>query len=51
MLAAVIFANVIDGTVPQLSLYAIQFAGQLVPVFAVMMIEGLRVGNEQNNLF
>jgi len=51
MLASVIFANVVDGTAPQLSLYAIQFAGQLVPVFAVMMIEGLSVGNKNNILF
>lgn len=51
MLAAVIFANVVDGTAPQLSLYAIQFAGQLVPVFVAMMIEGLRVGNQKNVLY
>jgi len=51
MLAAVIFANVVDRTAPQLSLYAIQFAGQLVPIFMVMMIEGLRVGNEKNILY
>ena len=51
MLAAVIFANVVDGTTPQLSLYAIQFAGQLVPVFVAMMIEGLRVGNQKNILY
>jgi hypothetical protein len=44
MLAALIFANVIDGTTPQLFLYAIHFARQLVPVFAVMMIEGLSGG-------
>jgi hypothetical protein len=48
MLASVIFANVVDGTAPQLSLYAVQFAGQLVPVFLVMMIEGLRAGNIKN---
>ncbi|ORY70471.1 uncharacterized protein BCR38DRAFT_481605 [Pseudomassariella vexata] len=47
-LAAIIFANVVDGFRPQLSLYAYQFGGQLVPVFAVMMIEGLRVGNRHN---
>jgi hypothetical protein len=51
MLASVIFANVGDGSAPQLSLYAIQFAGQLVPLFTVMIIEGLRAGNEDSILF
>jgi hypothetical protein len=51
MLASVIFANVGDGSAPQLSLYAIQFARQLVPLFTVMMIEGLRAGNENNIFF
>jgi len=44
-LSGVMFANVADGSRPQLSLYAVQFGGQLVPVFAVIMIESLRVGN------
>jgi hypothetical protein len=48
MLAAVMFVNVTNGSNPALSLYAIQFGGQLVPVFAVMMIEGLRAGNTHN---
>ena len=51
MLASVMFANVVDGSAPQLSLYALQFAGQLVPVFVVMMIEGLRAGNIKNILY
>ena len=49
-LANVMFVNVVDGSTPQLSLYAFQFAGQLVPVFAIIMIEGLRSGN-RNNVF
>jgi len=47
-LANIMFANVVDGSTPQLSLYAVQFGGQLVPVFAVMMVESLRAGNKSN---
>lgn len=47
-LAGVMFANITDGTTPQLSLYAFQFAGQLVPVFTVILIEGNREGNRGN---
>ena len=46
--ASIMFANVVDGSTPELSLYGFQFAGQLVPVFAVIMIEGLRSGNKSN---
>lgn len=45
-LAGVMFASITDGATPQLSLYAFHFAGQLVPVFTVMMIEGKRRGNQ-----
>jgi hypothetical protein len=44
-LAGVMFCNVTNGSTPQLSLYGFQFAGQLVPIFTVMAIEGLRRGN------
>jgi hypothetical protein len=44
-LAGVMFANVTDGSTPQLSLYGFQFAGQLVSIFTVMTIEALREGN------
>ncbi|KAK1761566.1 hypothetical protein QBC47DRAFT_370420 [Echria macrotheca] len=37
-----IFAHVGDGRVPALSVYMVQFAGQLVPWFAVLMVEGSR---------
>ena len=47
-LAGVMFANITDGSTPQLSLYAFQFAGQLVPVFMVTQIEGNRLGNQGN---
>ena len=47
-LAGVMFANITDGSTPQLSLYAFQFAGQLVPVFTVILIEGNRRGNRGN---
>ena len=42
------FANIPDGSTPQLSLYASQFAGQLVPVSAVVVIEGNKRGNRGN---
>ena len=45
-LAGVMFANVTDGSAPQLSLYGFYFAGQLVSIFTVMTIEGMRDGNE-----
>lgn len=47
-LGNIIFANVTDGSRPELSLYAIQFGGQLVPMFLVMIVEGLRVGSAGN---
>ena len=47
-LAGVMFAKITDGSTPQLSLYAVQFAGQLVPVFTVILIEGNRRGNRGN---
>ncbi len=43
-----VFANIFDGSAPQLSIYAFCFAGQLIPVITVMCIEGCRVGNEGN---
>lgn len=49
-LAGVMFANVTDGSTPQLSLYAFHFAGQLVSVFTLILIEGKRQGNEGSNL-
>jgi len=51
VIAAVMWDNVTSGSTPQLSLYAIQFGGQLVPIFAVMMIEGLREGNTRNSFY
>ncbi|KAK3941974.1 hypothetical protein QBC46DRAFT_352834 [Diplogelasinospora grovesii] len=50
-LANIMFWNVVDGSTPQLSLYAIQFGGQLVPIYAAMMIEGLREGNRHRVFF
>ena len=47
-LAGVMFANITDGSTPQLSLYAFHFAGQLIPVFTVILIEGNRHGNRGN---
>jgi hypothetical protein len=51
VLASVLFANVRDGSRPELSLYAFQFAGQLVPIFAIVFVEGLRVGSGRNALY
>jgi hypothetical protein len=49
VLADVIFANITDGSAPQLSLYGFQFAGQLVPLlYTVLMIEAARRGNKGN---
>lgn len=45
-LAGVMFANVTDGSAPQLSLYGFYFAGQLVSIFTVIAIEGMREGNQ-----
>ena len=45
-LAGVMFANISDGSTPQLSLYGFQFAGQLVAVLIVVTIEGIRFGNQ-----
>ncbi|KAK6076222.1 hypothetical protein SCUP234_07390 [Seiridium cupressi] len=50
-LATVLWANVTDGTHPQLSLYAFQFGGQLVPIFLVIMIEGSKSGNNGHALY
>lgn len=44
-LAGVMFANVTDGSAPELSLYAFQFAGQLVSVITIIVVESLREGN------
>lgn len=49
-LVGVMFANVTNGSTPQLSLYAFLFAGQLVTIFALILIEGNRHGNESNLL-
>ena len=49
-LAGVMFANITDGSTPQLSLYAFYFAGQLVPIFTLIWIEGNRQGNKGNIL-
>lgn len=48
VLFGVMFANVTDGSTPQLSLYGFIFAGQLVPMFTIMIIEAARRGNKGN---
>ncbi|KAI0180778.1 hypothetical protein GGR52DRAFT_5105 [Hypoxylon sp. FL1284] len=49
-LATVMFANVTDGSSPQLSLYAFHFGGQYLAILVVIAIEGLRSGNQSNPL-
>ena len=45
-----VFANVTDGSALELSLYAFYFAGQLVSVIAILMIESMRIGH-RNSIF
>ncbi|KAI5863292.1 hypothetical protein GGS23DRAFT_605303 [Durotheca rogersii] len=49
-LATVMFANVTDGSSPQLSLYSFHFAGQYLAILIVTTIEGLRRGNQSNTI-
>ena len=49
-LGGVLFANVTDGTAPELSLYGFYFAGQLVGIFAIIILESLRLGNQRSVL-
>ncbi|TGO10185.1 hypothetical protein BTUL_0142g00240 [Botrytis tulipae] len=44
-LAGVMFANITDGSALVISLYAFQFAGQLVSEITIIMVESLREGN------
>lgn len=39
----VVFANITDGSAPALSLFSFYFAGQLVPVLAVLITESHRL--------
>ena len=41
-LAAVLWANVTDGSAPALSLYMAQFISQLLPLYLVMTVEGAK---------
>ncbi|KAI1469275.1 uncharacterized protein F4812DRAFT_470295 [Daldinia caldariorum] len=44
----VIFANVTDGSTPELSLYIFQFCGQYLAMLVMINIESLRAGNATN---
>ncbi|KAI1495544.1 hypothetical protein F5X99DRAFT_422837 [Biscogniauxia marginata] len=48
-LASVMFSSVTDGSRLQLSLYAVHFGGQYLGMLGVLMIEGLREGNQSNS--
>ncbi|KAK0725278.1 hypothetical protein B0H67DRAFT_126266 [Lasiosphaeris hirsuta] len=45
-LASVMFANVVDGSCPRLSVYGIQFGGQFLSILVLIMIESMREGNQ-----
>lgn len=49
--AQVMYANLLDGSSPQLSLYALQFGGQLASLSAIIWIEGARTGNQKTKMF
>ena len=42
-----VFANIFDGSAPELSMYAFYFAGQLGAVITVLCVESCREGNEK----
>ncbi|KAI1103759.1 hypothetical protein F4804DRAFT_216143 [Jackrogersella minutella] len=48
-LASVMFANVTDGNLPELSLYAFHFGGQYLAILVIVAIEGLRNGSKSNS--
>lgn len=43
--------NIVGGSHPELALYAIYGAGQLVASYTILVIEGLRVTNSHNVIF
>ena len=45
-LLAVIFYPVLDGSLPQASLWALMFGGQVAAVYVLMLIESVRSGNQ-----
>src|SRR5438874_1494022 len=42
----IVFSSIFDMSAPGMTVLAFYFAGQVVPVLVVMMIEGLREGNK-----
>lgn len=45
-LGLVMFSPILDGTTPHLSLFSFQYAGHLVNVLTIIMVEGTRHGNQ-----
>ena len=43
---AIIFWPVMDGSMPNLSLDTLSFVGQVVAVWSLCMLEGMRAGNK-----
>lgn len=42
---AVVFWQIVDGSMPHFSLFSFMFAGQAVAALILLMVEGARVGN------
>jgi hypothetical protein len=42
--STVLFANITDGSTPQLSLFAFQFTGQWASIMTIIIMESLREG-------
>lgn len=43
---ALFFWPVVDGSTPALSLFCLQFQGEVVAVWSLFMLEGMRAGNK-----
>ena len=50
-LGVVMFAPITDGSSPCLSIYGLQFAGQLVGIYTLLVLEGIRVGNQSTIIY
>ncbi|KAE9378556.1 hypothetical protein N431DRAFT_302783, partial [Stipitochalara longipes BDJ] len=49
--AGIMFANITDGSSQRLSFYGLQFAGQLVGIYTILILEGMRVGNQATLIY
>lgn len=44
-LGLVMFANIFDGSTPQLSLFAFYYGGHMVTYQTILVVESIRIGN------